>query len=265
MPFLENGLVIGHNRVGQDIYELEFITPKIASKCQPGQFVHIRPSTDYYPLLRRPLSLYDVDKRIGSITLLYKVVGKGTHLLSRVRTKDYIDVMGPLGKSFTLPGSHKNTLLIGGGVGIAPLVYLARVLKEEEKCNVKVLHGSETQKQLVILDKLRQIGVEFMPATVDGSAGFRGLVTELLYKKINPADIDFMYACGPEPMLEAVAAFAHKHGIPGEVSLEEHMACGVGACLGCARRLNAEDEDYAKVCKDGPVFSFDEVKLYKKS
>ncbi|MBC7074822.1 MAG: dihydroorotate dehydrogenase electron transfer subunit [Syntrophomonadaceae bacterium] len=264
MPFLENGLVVGHTRVSEDIYELEFITPRIASECHPGQFVHIRPSlSSYHPLLRRPLSLYDVDKRLGSITVLYKVVGKGTHLLTRVRTKDYVDVMGPLGRGFTLPGTHKNVLLVGGGVGIAPLVYLARVLREE-KCKVQVLHGTENQKQMVAFDKLRQIGVEFMPATADGSAGFKGLVTDLLYKKIDPAEIDFIYACGPEPMMELVAAFADQHGIPGEVSLEEHMACGVGACLGCARKLKAEDEEYVKVCKDGPVFSMDKVKLYKK-
>lgn len=262
MPSVGKGLVIGHNQVHNDMYELEFILPGVSSECRPGQFVHIVPDLDNGPLLRRPLSLYDVDKKLGSITLLYKVVGKGTSLLTRVRSKDYVDVMGPLGRGFSLPGPAKRVLLVGGGVGIAPLVYLARVLKENN-CNVKVLHGTGNRKELVALDKLRQIGVDFLPATMDGSAGYKGWVTDLLAEKINPENIDFIYTCGPEPMMAVVAEFAQKYNIPGEVSLEEHMACGVGACLGCARKLRAEDEHFVKVCKDGPVFSIKEVELFK--
>lgn len=260
MPFVENGLVVRHIEVSRDMYELEFIAPAIASDSRPGQFVHIRSAIDNNPLLRRPLSLYDVDKRLGSITLLYKVVGKGTYLLTRIRTKDSLDAMGPLGHGFSLLAPHKTALLVGGGVGIAPLVYLAGVL-QQHGCQVKVLHGVENRKELVALDKLRKIGVDFFCSTMDGSAGFKGLVTDLLLKKINPAEVDFIYCCGPEAMMARVSDYARENNIAGEVSLEDHMACGVGACLGCARKLKNSDQEYKKVCKDGPVFAMDELEL----
>ncbi|MGR6835670.1 dihydroorotate dehydrogenase electron transfer subunit [Syntrophomonas erecta] len=263
MPGIENGLVIRHNQISDDMYEIEFISPKIAPLCQPGQFIHVKPGVYNQPLLRRPLSLCDVDKKLGSITLLYKRVGEGTDMLTRVRTKDYLDVMGPLGQGFSLPGSGKNVVLVGGGVGIAPLVYLARVLKEQH-CQVKVFHGMENRRQLAAFEKFRAIGIDFLPATMDGSAGFKGLVTDLLWKKINPTEIDYVYTCGPEPMMAAVADYCREYGLPGEVSLEEYMACGVGACLGCARKLKPEDEYYVKVCHDGPVFNMQDVCLYKK-
>ncbi len=262
MPFVEQGLVVRHTQLTRDMWELEFIAPSIAPVCQPGQFVHIRSSLDNNPLLRRPLSLYDVDKKLGSITLLYKVVGKGTHLLTRIRTKDYVDAMGPLGRGFTLIGPRKHAVLVGGGVGIAPLFYLARVLISNN-CRVTLLHGVECRRQLVTLPKLRDMGIEFMPSTIDGSAGYKGMVTELLQKKINPQEVDYIYACGPEPMMAAVSEYAGVWGIPGEVSLEEYMACGVGACLGCARKLKHDNENYVKICKDGPVFAMSEVELQK--
>ena len=260
MPVLEKGLVIRHIQVSRGMYELEFIAPEIAQESKPGQFVHIRSTLENNPLLRRPLSLYDVDKKLGSITLLYKVVGSGTNLLSRIRTKEHVDVMGPLGKGFTLVASRKNPVLVGGGVGIAPLVYLARVL-QYQGCNVKVIHGVENRSELVALPRLREIGVEFLAATGDGSAGFKGLVTDLLQKEVNPADIDFIYCCGPEPMMAKVSDFARQHNIAAEISLEEYMACGVGACLGCARKMKKSDNEYKKICKDGPVFSIEEVEL----
>jgi len=260
VPFVEQGLVVRHNQVSRDMWELEFIAPAIAPEALPGQFVHIRSTLGSNPLLRRPLSLYDVDKKLGSITLLYKVVGTGTNLLTRIKTKEYVDVMGPLGKGFSLPAKGKRVVLVGGGVGIAPLVYLARVLAAQ--CyQVKGLHGVESRRQLVALDKMRQIGVDYMPSTMDGSAGFKGLVTELLQKKINPAEIDYIYTCGPEAMMKAIADYAQERGIAGELSLEEYMACGVGACLGCARKLKPDDENYVKICKDGPVFPMAGVEL----
>jgi len=139
---------------------------------------------------------------------------------------------------------------------------LARVL-EEQGCDITVLHGTESRRQLVAFEKLRQIGTDFFPATMDGTAGYKGLVTELLLKKIEPKKLDRIYTCGPEPMMAVVAEFAANHNIEAEVSLEEYMACGVGACLGCARKLKTNDTQYVKVCKDGPVFNIKEVELYK--
>lgn len=257
MP-VEKCLVTNHEQRSPDMYQLEFYSPDIAGLCQPGQFVHIRINSEQDPLLRRPLSIYDVDKESGKITLLYKVVGQGTEILTRIRCDEYLDVMGPLGQGFNTapPGSHM--VLIGGGVGIAPLVYLARVLKESNY-QVTVLNGTDQGINLAAAERLTGMGVRYLPATDDGSAGFKGLVTDLLKEKMDPEQIDYIYLCGPEAMMAAAAEYAAKNNIPGQASLEEHMACGVGACLGCARRLRSSDENYVKICKDGPVFAIDQI------
>ncbi|HPF43676.1 MAG TPA: dihydroorotate dehydrogenase electron transfer subunit [Syntrophomonadaceae bacterium] len=259
MP-LEKGLVIVHNRLSHDMYQLEFISPEMAARSKPGQFLQVKVNALNTPLLRRPISIYDVDKSLGSITLLYKVVGQGTEAMSRIRTKEYLDVMGPLGQGFNTSPPGRKILLIGGGVGIAPLVYLARVLKAKNY-QVKVLHGADSRRNLVAFEKLREIGVDFLPATDDGSAGFKGLVTDLLATKLKASQIDYIYTCGPDAMMKTVAAYANANQIPGQVSLEEHMACGVGACLGCARQLKSSDREMVKICKDGPVFDIQAVEF----
>ena len=260
MPFIDNGLVVKHQQVAQDMFVIEFKSPGIATECRPGQFLQVRSGNTNDPLLRRPLSIYDVDQKNGVISLLYRVSGKGTSLLTGLRVNDSIDIMGPLGRGFSLPDRPKNALLVGGGVGIAPLVYLGRVLKEQE-CQVTAMWGVANAGQLVVDDKFQQLDIPFLPATMDGSAGYKGLVTDLLASQENPGGFDMIYTCGPELMMATVAKYAEIHHIWGEVSLEEHMACGVGACLGCARRLKASDEAYVKVCKDGPVFNMKEVEL----
>lgn len=255
MPAEKRALVAAHRRVADGLYEMEVIAPQTASQAKPGQFVHIRPGFSSDPLLRRPLSLYDVDQGLGSITLLYKVVGRGTDLLSRVKSREYVDLMGPLGRGFTIPRPGRKTLLVGGGVGIAPLIYLARVLKQQGNSVRAAFGAASGQDAAVYRRKYEELGVEAWPATIDGTLGHQGTVLDLLKSRADPAQIDMIYTCGPEGMMEAVTDYARSHGIPGEVSLEEVMACGVGACLGCARKLKPQDEEYVKVCKDGPVFN----------
>lgn len=257
MPAVENGLVAAHQKVGELLYEMEIIAPQIAREAQPGQFVHLRPGSTNDPLLRRPLSLYDVNQKLGSITVLYKVVGRGTALLSQVNSREHVDIMGPLGKGFTLLSARKNTLLVGGGVGTAPLIYLARVLQEKGH-SVKAAYGAASANEAAVFTrKFDELGVPAWSATMDGSLGYKGTVVGLLQEQLHFAKVDMIYCCGPEKMMEAVTAFARQHSIKGEVSLEEAMACGVGACLGCAHKLKPEDNDYVKVCKDGPVFNMD--------
>lgn len=260
MAAVQQGVILYNDQVSPDMYEMELLVPAIAPLCQPGQFVHVRPGLHHEPLLRRPLSLYDVDKDRGTITLLYKVVGAGTEMLTHLSRNEQLDVMGPLGRPFRIPETPSRIVLVGGGVGIAPLIYLARVLKSRG-CTVRVLYGTATADQLAALPRLNQIGAESLVATLDGSQGHPGLVTDILGKQLDPADIDLVYTCGPEAMMASVAGYVQAHGLDGEVSLEEHMACGVGACLGCARKLKPEDTGYVKVCKDGPVFSIHEVQL----
>lgn len=260
MSTLEQALVISNNQVGPSLFEIELDAPQTVPFCEPGQFVHIRVSSSHDPLLRRPLSLYDVVKERGSITLLYKVVGSGTEILSRAQVGSYVDIMGPLGRPFSYPTAGQTAVLVGGGVGIAPLLYLARRL-QEKGCHVKVLYGSQSSQELVALGRFQQLGVEIETAAMDSESGYKGLVTDLLAERLSEHNIDFLYTCGPEPMMAKVAEYARHHRLDGEVSLEEHMACGVGACLGCARKLKDSDTDYVKVCKDGPVFGLHEVHL----
>lgn len=260
MPSVQKGLIVGNWQLSKDLYEIEFIAPKMAEECSAGQFLQVQLSENYDPMLRRPLSIYDVDSSLGSISLLYKVVGRGTEMISKLKPKEFIDVMGPLGKGFSISTESKKCLLVGGGVGIAPLIYLARVLKENHK-EVIILHGADNRKQLVSTEKMRSMGVDYYFATDDGSSGFKGYISDLMREKIAPEGIDFIYTCGPEIMMSEVAKYANEYGIEGEVSLEEHMACGVGACLGCARKLKKDDQAYIKVCKDGPVFNIKDVEF----
>jgi len=321
---------------------MELSAPQIASAAAPGQFVHIhvrpvpsdrpRPSVPDQPtsstqrsaqpsrrlspepspqplpqpLLRRPFSVSDADGSIGaSITILYGVRGTGTQLLANVRPGDHLDVMGPLGRGFTLPepppqrrpqsqpqsqsrpapepepepelqprrpsaAGSPHALLVGGGLGIAPLVFLANTLARNGH-RVTVFYGANTAGEMQsALRRLQASGagsIQVFTTTLDGIAGRAGIVTDLLTTEPSATavgDVDYIYTCGPEPMMAAVERFAAAHRIPGEMSLETALACGVGACLGCARRLRANPGAgpvYARVCKDGPVFSFGQVEL----
>lgn len=259
MASVEKALVVRHREIVPRYYELEFIAPAIAAEALPGQFVHIRVAESLDPLLRRPFSIYNVDKNLGSITVFYKVVGYGTRLLSRIHMESRLDVMGPLGKPFSIPPGIRSAYLVGGGVGIAPLVYLARVLYEN-KIRCRVLLGASTAGFLAGKDILNRLGVDYLVSTDDGSEGFKGRVTDLFAQQVALRRCDYVYACGPEAMMAEVSRLAEKYGIPGEISMEEHMACGIGACLGCVHRIrHGEGFRYARVCSEGPVFKIGEM------
>lgn len=258
MPSLEKAPVVFHHRLDGDIYILEYMSPAMAAQAQPGQFVNVRTGQGHDPLLRRPISIHDVNAQTDCISLLYKVVGRGTGILSQVALNQDLDVMGPLGRGFTLASAGSRVLLAGGGMGIAPLGYLARKLKENG-CEVTVLYGAESLEQAVALKLFRDLGIECRLATFDGSGGRKGFVTVLL-DAIDPVpDYERLYCCGPPAMMNRIADWARKHHLAAEFSLEEHMACGVGACLGCACKLRPEDHGYAKICKDGPVFDIQQL------
>ncbi len=261
MATLEQALIISNEQMAADLFEMEMIAPQVASLCKPGQFLQVGIDINRDPLLRRPISIYDVDQDRGTIRLLYKVVGRGTHLLTTLKAQEYLDIMGPLGNGFTLPVQPVRAVLVGGGVGIAPLLYLARQLLALSG-DVTVLYGAGNCRDLVAAQRFENLGAQVLAATMDGSEGYPGLVTDLLAEQIKPAETDMIYTCGPEIMMAAVADFAVQHHIPGECSLEENMACAVGACLGCARKLKGSDANYVKVCKDGPVFSLQGIELY---
>jgi dihydroorotate dehydrogenase electron transfer subunit len=217
------------------------------------------------PLLRRPFGIFDVGAvdseypDAGSQTfleILYRVVGKGTHILSTLHHGDHLDILGPLGKGFFINSSHKESILVGGGVGLAPLYYLARELTKFSR--VHLFAGGRNREDILCITEFERLGVETYVATDDGTLGEQGLVTEVMERYLTLDSVQkSIFACGPLPMLNAVACIAERLRIPCQVSLEAYMACGVGACLGCVIKgcNHAEDlPDYRCVCKDGPVF-----------
>lgn len=232
---------------------MEIRSPKITDAAAPGQFVMVsagHETTD--PLLRRPLSIHQADN--DALTLLYRVVGKGTRLMSFMKKGEEVSLLGPLGNGFEIK-SAPHHCLVGGGLGVAPLLFLAAEIKRRfpsEK--LSILLGGRSHQELLLVDDFQHVAPVFL-ATDDGSQGMHGLVTDLLVQEIKgPATI---YTCGPTPMMKGVAALAREHNWPCQVSLETMMACGMGACLGCTvERAGFDDTDskYVHVCKDGPVF-----------
>lgn len=264
MAQLVQGEITGHMERAPGIFKLEFIAPSLAALAQPGQFLHIRCSEGNDPLLRRPISIHAVDRDRGRVSILFQVVGRGTALLARQKT-GLLDVMGPLGRGFTT-GNHDfngtgSIAVVGGGIGAAPLFFLLQELARcSDPARVKVLLGARSADQILVKEEIENMGFFTELATDDGSAGYRGPVTELLLRRL-PEGVSYIYACGPAPMLKAVCALLGEAGIPGEVSLEERMACGVGACLSCACQVKAEGggTHYRRACVDGPVFPAGEV------
>lgn len=227
--------------------------------ARPGQFVMLRFPGRLDPLLRRPFSIFrliEQDQNVAGIELLYKVVGRGTLLLSMVRAGDAVDLLGPMGNGFCVAPNTRRIFMVGGGIGAAPLVFLAGSLKKDRLCaaHVQVFIGGKTKGDLPAMDAFSDMGFAVNAATEDGSFGSQGLVTGLMERAIKESPPDLICACGPMGMLQVVACQAQKYKIPCQVSIETLMACGMGACLGCAVARSNADGSYFHACKDGPVF-----------
>ena len=242
-----------NKKVARQTFLMGLESPEIAAASRPGHFVMIRVREGTDPLLRRPFSICGTEKD-RLIRILYRVVGPGTSILSAVREGDSLSVLGPLGKGFELPGPDETPMLVAGGIGIAPILFLAGVIGKDDAL---LMAGFRTAEDIVDFEACGLSGFPVSIATDDGTVGQRGFITDLLEghlgntKKNHP----LVYACGPAPMLKKVAAVIQDHGIPGQVSLEAYMACGVGACQGCAvKAASSEDQDYFSVCEHGPVF-----------
>ena len=218
-------------------------------EMRPGQFAEIRIDGSQTTFLRRPISINFVDYEKNEVWFLVQLVGDGTRKLATVRKGDIVNVMLPLGNGFTvLPDNGKKVLLVGGGVGTAPMLYFGKVLAEKGFKPVFLL-GARSQKDLLQLDRFAAYG-EVYTTTEDGSAGEKGYVT--MHSILQKEKFDMIYSCGPKPMMMAVARYAKTNGIECEVSLENTMACGLGACLCCVEKT---DEGHVCVCKEGPVFN----------
>jgi dihydroorotate dehydrogenase electron transfer subunit len=256
--FEETVLIEFNRRIGKDIWLMGFRSERLASRAMPGQFLMLHgDSNSKDPLLRRPFSIHDMSDS-NRLTILYNMVGRGTSLLSTLREDDSISVIGPLGNGFSLPQPEECAVLVAGGMGIAPLFFLAQVLSKGQNRHVKMLLGFPTSQEVVLTDQLRDLGVKLTLATEDGSQGFRGPVTNLFDRSIHEESKlkPVIYACGPNPMLKKIVNKAMMFNLKCFVSLEGFMACGLGICLGCAiKAAQGKDRIYYYVCQDGPVFS----------
>ena len=240
--------IISNEEIACGIYLLWLQAPEIAAIARPGQFVMLRCGEGYDPLLRRPFSIHQV---AGSrLALLFAVVGRGTGWLSQRRQGELLDILGPLGNGFDLNPESKRLLLVAGGIGIAPLVYLAESALKRG-CLVRLLLGAETASQLYP-EHLLPKGVELSIATADGSMGKKGLVTEFVPEFMGWAEQ--VFACGPIPMYRAMAVMGLAKSV--QVLLEQMMGCGLGVCRGCAIETK---QGHKFVCQDGPVFQLEDV------
>lgn len=238
-----------------------FEAPELARAAQPGQFVHVRISQLRDRILRRPFSICEVDTTKGMLTIVYKIVGEGTEELARMSPGMSCAVMGPLGRGYTIPGKDVFPVLVAGGYGSASTLFLA----ERSKSRGILLLGARSDEDLILADEHRAYGFDVFFATNDGSVGHKGFVTELLDEALKMAGdkIPVCCGCGPTPMLYALGEAGLKRGVKTELSLDHHMCCGVGACFACVIKIkdetNAGSWRYSRTCKEGPVYSAEEV------
>lgn len=245
--------VVSQEALTSDIFSMWIQADEISAAGRPGQFISVY-TKDAGRLLPRPISLCETDRKQGRLRIVYRVAGAGTREFSGYREGDEITVMGPLGNGFPL--KEKKALLIGGGIGIPPMLELAKSLD----CEKQMVLGY--RDSLFLNGEFEAYGKVYV-ATEDGSAGTKGNVMDAISE--NGLTADIIYACGPTPMLRALKAYAEETGVECWISLEERMACGIGACLACVCRSKEPDEHshvYNKrICKDGPVFPAQEVEL----
>lgn len=246
-------VIIRHNILTEDIRDMVVHFPEAARLAQPGQFLSVY-CDDSSRLLPRPISICEIDREEGTLRMVYRIVGGGTEEFSRKKVGDKLEVMGPLGHGFQM--KEGRAFLIGGGIGIPPVLELARQLKGPKT----IILGY--RDRLFLKEEFEPYGKVYV-ATEDGSAGTKGTVLDAILE--NELEGDILYACGPVPMLKALAEYAEKKGMEAQISLEERMACGIGACLGCVCRSKEVDHHTnvrnKRVCKDGPVFDAREVEF----
>ncbi|MBC8559370.1 dihydroorotate dehydrogenase electron transfer subunit [Fumia xinanensis] len=256
MPYVQGIYpILFKENLSKNVFDFTIKSKEIASLAQPGQFVQIR--VPYMPL-RRPISLADINLDKDYIRIVFEIKGQGTGYLAQFKAWDNLDILGPLGRGFTMLPPNKRVYLIGGGIGTPPLVPLAGYYGG----NATVITGFRNAKAVILDDEFKKFFNEHILCTDDGSMGIKGFVTDVLYQRLKGGDRpDMIYACGPKPMLQRVAQLAAEFDIECEISMEERMACGIGACLGCACKTHEHDgtSSYAHVCKDGPVFNSKEV------
>ncbi len=261
-----SGEVLSHKKYGEHYHSLTIVTPEIGKIAQPGQFVNIRCGADRGNILRRPFSIYRVHKRGAwgsTIEIVFDIRGPGTTYLSQLRTHSGVDLIGPSGRGFLLPKQRCHCLLVGGGIGAAPLFFLADELRNEGH-RVDVILGARSAGLLLGAIDARRFASVCRTTTEDGSMGDTGRATDVLVETMQRCETDIVYSCGPHPMLAAVSKICIEQRVPIQVAVEELMACGYGVCMTCVmplRRSARSDQPlehgpvYARSCTEGPVFN----------
>lgn len=255
---IETVTVLKQRVLGGDYRVVKFASKKIAPRVKPGQFIHLRVAERNDHVLRRPFSVFKADRQ--SLSVLFKIIGKGTEILAQMRPGDKAGMIGPLGNGFPLPAKNVYPVFVAGGYGAAALYLLA----ERTKKKGTLFIGGRTAEDILCAADFKRLGWEVRTVTEDGSAGQRGLVTDLLkgylFKK-NEMYQTALYACGPMGMLEAVARIAMAGGWKAWISLDRHMGCGVGACLACVQKVKdgSGGWKWARICAEGPVFECREI------
>lgn len=259
---VEKGIVLENGILSQDVRYMIIEAPQIVDLAQPGQFVMVK-NEHGGTFLRRPFGIADIDEEQGYLLLIYRVAGKGTKELANLEPSMEISVEGPLGGGFKFDEDEEaaagKTLLIGGGVGVAPLIYTASHLAELEPDNKPIfLLGVRSEEELFWLDYLDEYVDDVIITTNDGSAGKKGFAIDAMPEILAKYDIKHIKICGPTIMMEGLAKLALEKGIECQVSLEKRMACGIGVCLGCTFEGKVSGKRW-KICHDGPVFPAEEV------
>lgn len=244
-------IVQENKRLNEDTFLLVLYSSKLPP-IKAGQFVNVKVEGSPSTFLRRPISVHDVDSEKGLLYLMVKIAGKGTAKLATLKNGDHLNIVLPLGNGFTIPSDREKCLLIGGGVGVAPLLYLAKELKNKGIQPV-VLIGTRSRKDIVLKEEFEKYAEVYF-STEDGSYGEKGYPTQ---HSILRESFKHIFCCGPSPMMKAVAQYAYSNKINCEVSLENMMACGVGACLCC---VNDTKKGHQCVCTEGPIFNINDLK-----
>lgn len=246
----ERMTIVHQAEIAHNIYELT-LKGELVQEMTPGQFVHVKVGDSFEPLLRRPISIANINKETNEFTMIYRAEGRGTSLMALRQTGDELDVLGPIGNGFPVDACPKGgtALLVGGGIGVPPLYELSKQLNARGIRTIHVL-GFQTENVTFYEEQFSALG-ETHYVTVDGTKGTKGFVTTVL-DELNP-EFDVFYSCGPLPMLRALEVYYPEK--PGYLSFEERMACGIGACFACVcDTTDKHEKDYVKVCSDGPVF-----------
>lgn len=249
--------VIEQKMIADGICSMWLDAKEIAVQAKPGQFISVY-SNDKSRVLPRPISICEIDREKGTLRIVYRVVGKGTEEFSKAEAGDSFEILGPLGNGFPIEEAKgKKVLMIGGGIGVPPMLQTAKEIEGEA-----IIVSGYRNQDLFLKEELESAGTLFI-ATEDGSVGTKGNVVDAIRE--NQIEADMMFACGPKPMLRALKNYALEEGIPCWISMEEKMACGVGACLACVCQSKDVDSHShvhnKRICKDGPVFLSTEVEL----